>query len=126
MTKPKEYTKEEVRKLFLRYCANILEYWHKCDRAPSTREKMEGLLFSVLAAIDGSAMDLPGFMLVPFPDVADKDYCIKEGQNWFPYTDQKKVKCDIAGSLHDQYAKLMKAEPGQLEEQPTGDTHEKV
>ena len=121
--KPKEYTKEEVRQKFLEHCAGILEYWYKCDRAPSTREKMEGLLFSVFAAIDGAAMDLPAFMLVPMPDKTDKDYCIKEGENWFPYTDQGKVKCDIAGSLHDQYAKYMKATPGAMEQEKT---HEEV
>jgi hypothetical protein len=119
--KPKEYTKDEVRKLFLDHCSGILEYWLKSDRAPSTREKMEGFMFSVFAAIDGAAVDLPAFMLVPFPCKEDKAFSVENGENWFPYTDQKKVNCDIAGSLHDQWGKYMKAEPGQTE-----DTHEKV
>lgn len=50
----KEITREEAKYLFLRDVANMVTFWENNKDCPSTRGELEGLLFSVLAAIDGT------------------------------------------------------------------------
>lgn len=56
-------TVEEARAEFLKHVANMADYWLKTSGATTCREKLNGLAFSILAAIDGSAAALPGFEL---------------------------------------------------------------
>lgn len=91
MTEPREYTPEEVRSLFLDHVRDLIDY---CDRAnPSKREALEVLAHSILCAIDGGSLDLPSFELKPSPHPDDKEFCVSEGENWFP------DGVDIAGLL---------------------------
>ena len=102
MEKPREYTPEEVRTKFIKHIKGLIKYW---DSLPdkSCKEKMEGLAFSILSTIDGSSIDLPGFILAPYPAKEDKDYHKKNGENYFAYNNPNKIKCDIAGSLHENF-----------------------
>lgn len=94
-SKPREYTKDEVKEKLIKHLCGVLEYWYNEIETNDTRDKMEGLLFSILSTLDGSSMDIPGFKLIPSIDPTDKDFHIKMGENW--YND----KDDIGGYLHE-------------------------
>jgi len=116
MSKPRCYTPEEIREMFLSQCASMVDYWLNESREPSTRGKMEGLLHSVFAALDGCTMGLPGFIVAPCPHESDKEYHKDQGENWFPQNDSAKIKGDIGGDLHHTWAKYGKRKPGEADE----------
>ncbi len=95
-----ELTATEIRDLFLTTIIEYVEDWGEHSEK-TTREKLSGLAFSILAIIDGEAGDLPAFVLAPDQTTGDKAYRHKRGQNWYP-----EGQCDIAGSLHDEFARL--------------------
>jgi hypothetical protein len=99
----KEYTKEEVREHFLRHVNSLIEYWDRddLDSVKTSRDRLEGLAFSIMVVLDGCAMALPGFIVAPFPHENDKEYAILEGDDYYAFNDEDLVKCDIAGSLHE-------------------------
>lgn len=98
MATPREYTEDEVRQKFLQYIWALIDYWDKLDK--SKRDSLEGLAFSILSTLDGSALELPGFIVSPAPHAEDKDYLAGEGRNWFlPFDGDD--PCDIGGSLHE-------------------------
>lgn len=80
---PRAKTKEEVVEEFLDHIRGMITYWEKEDRRPDVHGKLEGLAFSILVALDGGSMDMPGFDLTPNPHPSDKE-CLKErGENWY-------------------------------------------
>jgi hypothetical protein len=81
---PREYTAEETRDMLLAHIHRMVDYWHKESRVTDTREKLSGLAFSILVALDGDAASLPGFVVSPAPHPTDKDYHREQGENWFP------------------------------------------
>jgi hypothetical protein len=93
------YTTEEVRERFLRYIWETVEYWE--EYGTDTREKLEGLAFSILATLDGSTLAFPPFIVAPFPHPDDKQCHRDAGERWFPET--RAVPTDIAGSLHELF-----------------------
>jgi len=97
MSKPREYTREEIRKMFLDHFTGMIAYWEKETRVESVHDKLHGLAFSILTALDGGAADLPGFKVVPCPHPSDKEYHRQHGENWFP------EDTDIGGSLHEEF-----------------------
>lgn len=107
---PHELTREEISKLFLAHVRSMVSYWDGKlvgNEGPSRRERLEGVAFSILAAIDGCASGLPLFALIPCPHPADKAFQQAEGEDWYP--DLPAVvssAVDISGSLHELlYAK---------------------
>ncbi len=102
MDHPREYTKEEVREIFLNHVRMMVDYW---DNQPnqSCKSRLDGLAFSILTDIDGFSGGCPAFILAPCPHPDDKEYNIDNGENYFPRTDEKLINCDIAGELHDNY-----------------------
>lgn len=97
---PEQYTLEECRQRFLEHVWHMIDFWDKEGRG-DTHHKLEGLAFSILAAIDGSACAVPGFVLAPAPHPLDKLYNIKHGQKYYPKAPT--VECDIAGELHELF-----------------------
>lgn len=96
---PREMTTNECRERFLGHVAATVRYW---DHEPVTcREKLEGLAFSILVAIDGDA-SLPAWILAPFPHEEDKAFNQSEGENWYPENSTDAVTADISGGLHEQ------------------------
>lgn len=91
---PREYTKDEVKEKLIKHLCSVLEYWYNETETNDTRDKMEGLLFTILSTLDGSSVDIPGFKLIPNIHSTDKDFKIKMGENWYG-------KKDIGGSLHE-------------------------
>jgi hypothetical protein len=94
-SKPREYTVKETQEKLIRYLWGVLDYWLYESRATNTRDKMEGLLFTILSTLDGSSADIPGFQLIPYVGTGDKEHHIKFGENW--YNDKE----DIGGYLHE-------------------------
>ncbi|MCZ2076614.1 MAG: hypothetical protein LC130_16655 [Bryobacterales bacterium] len=96
---PRQLTVEEVRDQFLAQVWHTIRYWQKLDNPGGDR--IEGAVFSVLAILDGTAVDLPGFIVAPAPHHSDREYCVERGEDYFPEAPQ--VECDIAGRLHDLF-----------------------
>jgi hypothetical protein len=75
-------TAEELQDDFMAQCRILVHYWDTVKDVPQ-RERLSGLLHSVLVMIDGQsggwecALDL---VCRPHPD--DKAYHIDEGSNW--------------------------------------------
>ncbi len=76
-------TQEESRDAFLRHAATMVRYWLNEESAVTPLEKMNGLVFALLVALDGSAAALPPFDVTPV-----------ENDAGFP-------RENIAGSLHE-------------------------
>ena len=74
-------TAEEVRAEFIAILKTYAAYWASLpDKSPY--ERCDGMAFSMLALLDGSAMGFPAvdISLSPHPD--DKAYCQTNGKNW--------------------------------------------
>lgn len=57
MSEPREYTPEEVRAMFLQHIRTLVTYWERVPQAPTAREKLEGLAFSILVTLEGNPED---------------------------------------------------------------------
>lgn len=100
---PRELTEDEVQRVFLDHVRAMCRYWVQESRATTVKEKVEGVAFSILVALDGGNIGLPGFIVVPSPHPDDKEYRRSRGENWYPENDPGAVKCDIGGSLHEHF-----------------------
>lgn len=101
---PPPYSEDEVRELFLKHVWQMIHYWN--NQQPDRLSALEGLAFTILSTLDGSAMDLPGFLVIPSPHPDDKEDCIAAGDRWFPpYSPGDTTVCDIGGVLHEQFYK---------------------
>ena len=87
--------------MFLDQVRVLVNYWTNSNDG-DVKNKVEGVAFSILSAIDGSG-ELPGFMLAPRPHESDKEYYIENCENYFPTAPD--VDSDIAGSLHEEFYK---------------------
>ena len=94
MKKTRAYTEEETRRMFIEYLWSILGECLTDKRMKTPQHKLEVFMHSTLAMMDGSAINLPGFLVIPNPHPDDKAYHQKHGENYF-----KKV--DIGGCLHE-------------------------
>jgi hypothetical protein len=82
---PRPYTVEEMREMFVDHLRGLTRFWATAeitaDRDP-TLARLEGLLHSVLATLDGCT-SLPAFDLIPAPHESDQSYFLDEGENWW-------------------------------------------
>lgn len=98
-----EYTTKETREQFLQHIANMVGYWERETRAPSSKEKLEGLTHSILCMLDGCSGGMPGFVILPICTEDDREYLQEEGGRWHPVIDFTEVeKYDVGGSLHEE------------------------
>lgn len=95
---PRMYTQDEVRENFLMHIAVMIDYWDGTPNGGSSRSRLEGLAHSILVALDGCSAALPGFVVTPAPHSSDREYCIANGENFYP--EAPIASCDIAGELH--------------------------
>lgn len=86
-------TVEECREELLKYLRNHIEYWLNESRATTDREKLEGLMHTTLATLDGSVGMFPGLKLIPLTNETDKQFYISNNENWWP------DNVDIGGGL---------------------------
>lgn len=98
---PRQMTDDEVRAAFLRHVWTMIDYWAADRRTPDTRDKLAGLAFSILTAIDGFSMALPAFTLAPDPHPDDAAFHAANGVDWYPPGPD--VEHNIAGGLHDAF-----------------------
>lgn len=102
MNEVREYTSDEIAQLFIQYVRETISYWETLPEK-TLYERLEGVAFSILVAIDGDAIALPGFALIPGSNEDDREWLREMGINWYP------ENCDIAGDLHERL--LDKAKP---------------
>src|ERR1051325_5807020 len=95
-----ELTKKQVRDRFLNPVRALVPYWDSIE-TKSSREKLDGLAFSIMSALDGSAMALPRFVVAPAPHPDDKQYHIERGEDYYP--EAPELDSDISGCLHELY-----------------------
>ncbi|MGK0174050.1 MAG: hypothetical protein ACI9AT_000413 [Ulvibacter sp.] len=100
MSKEKEAS--EIKSEFLNHVREIVDEWESYT-TKTCKEKLEGVAFSIVATIDGSSAALPAFILAPAPHEEDKQYCIDNGEDYYPENQDGSVKGDIAGFLHDEF-----------------------
>lgn len=103
----REKTTDEIQAEFVEHVRDSITYW---DSLPNItiREKLNGLAFSILVAIDGEADALPSFILAPRPHPEDKEFHIQKGNNFYPENHllDDEIKCDIAGDLHEIFYRV--------------------
>jgi hypothetical protein len=97
---PKEKTPEQVRQEFLEMIHFNIRYWSSHSLEKSVEDRLKGLAFSILVAIDGNHAGLPAFILAPNPDSTDKSHHIKMNEDYFP-EQITNIRCNISGSLQD-------------------------
>lgn len=98
----KELTKEEVQYEFITYIKELVNYWDSVE-TKSSKEKLNGLAFSILTALDGESANLPAFIVAPEPHKDDKTFREKQGKNYYPENQSDSVKCNISGNLHSSF-----------------------
>lgn len=95
----REYSRDECRVMLLNHIGGLMDYWARESRAPTSKEKLGGLVFSFLVLLDGGSGEMPGFELVPCPCSEDRAYLASQGENWWP-----EGGLDIGGSLHEEWS----------------------
>ena len=95
------YTVDEVRAKLLRHVKGMLRYW--LDESGTTEDRMEGLVFSTLATLDGEAGDMPPFLVIAKSCEDDKAYHVERGENYYP---DPVVGMSVSGSLHEEWSRL--------------------
>jgi hypothetical protein len=76
-----QYTKEEMREMFLEQARALAFYWSRQNGHPI--DLIEGAMFSLLNVFDGMSGGFPcaiDLVLRPHPD--DKEFHISEGEKW--------------------------------------------
>jgi hypothetical protein len=97
-----ELTDDEARTLFLEHMWDLIDFWEQHAPDHTRRALLEGLMHSVLATLDGCAMDLPGYAVIPCPHPDDKAYREAEGSDWYA-PQPSDLAGDIAGGLHELF-----------------------
>lgn len=108
----RKYTIDEMKYMFIKQCLIISKYWARLDVKDSELRGMtldeyrtDGVVFSILAMLDGSSVDIPGFAICPFPHEDDEEYHKQINENWYPKIkstdDEDGSNCDFAGGLHE-------------------------
>lgn len=111
----KQLTHDEARHLLIAHLVNLKDFWLRESRAPTAKEKMEGLLWSILVTLDGNSGGSPGFflvpkrkgnddavpgyLLIPVGTEEDKQYHIDQGGDYYAIPPKSVEDYDIGGSL---------------------------
>lgn len=88
-------TRDEAREELILHFWSLVEYWEKESRQPNPREKLEGLLHSILVTLDGGSGMMPGFSVSAMVPPADIKYHKENDSKYFPPDE------DLAGGLHE-------------------------
>lgn len=99
----REKTDTEVRNEFISSVKSLVDYWNNVSDK-NTKEKLEGLAFSILSMLDG-VTGMPRFIVAPDPSPEDKGYYIDNNKNYYSENYESNVKCDISGCLHELFCK---------------------
>lgn len=94
---PRAYTPEELRGRVLDHIRLMVEYWATLPGL-DTHSRCDGVAFSILTMIDGSA-DQPPMALVAIASDDDKQYSVEKGENWVEHGTV--INDDVM--LHEEY-----------------------
>lgn len=94
---PRAYTPEELRGRVLDHIRLMVEYWATLPGL-DTHSRCDGVAFSILTMIDGSA-DQPPMALVALSSDEDKQYYVEKGENWVKHGTV--INDDVM--LHEEY-----------------------
>lgn len=98
------YTVEECQALFLEKVREATVYWRDLYRKGEVlgESAISGVAHSILSTIGGCSIDIPGFLLVPFPHPDDHDYVVSMGERPWPSVDPAIADklVDIGESIH--------------------------
>ena len=75
-------SKDAAKDIFMHSIKNSINYWSKLDDR-NTKEKLEGLAFSILNIFDGTSSDMPALDIVLRPHEDDKKFREEEGDDYF-------------------------------------------
>ena len=106
-----EMTPEQVRNVFLNEIKNIRDHWLVTEKPYpvetsdliipyDNKDRMNGLIHSILAVIDGESAYMPQFGLFTNPHPDDANFNRKRGKDWYP------MDCNISGNLHNGWSKV--------------------
>ena len=98
----REMTRAEVQDEFLNCIRLLAVYWSTMEnvRGLATEDVIDGIVFSILAILDGEHGTLPAFRVIPNPHPNDKAFAKGLHENWFP---APSIDYDIAGDLHERW-----------------------
>ena len=100
MSKPRAKTADECRDEFLGFLSVMVEHCLNEKRAPTARDKLNLLVFSILNVFDGTSGGCMAFDLVSSAHPDDEQFHKDEGKNWTP------IGVNIAnGALHDLWVR---------------------
>lgn len=98
-----EKTTEEIRDEFLAHLAGLVRYWDRVDG--TSREKLNGLAFSILTTLDGCCDGMPAFIVAPCPHPDDKAFHEADGDDWYPENEERTLRGEITNGvmLHEMW-----------------------
>lgn len=77
----KAQSPDDLRDRFLNELRGLVAYWDGLPNLTS-KQKLDGLAFSVLGLLDGCTPDFPAVDLVMRPHPDDKAYSQERGEDW--------------------------------------------
>ncbi|MFE4571359.1 hypothetical protein [Paenibacillus chitinolyticus] len=104
----REKVADEIVAELIEHIRGQICLWESMDI--SSLDKLNGLAFSILVALDGDADGVPGFIVAPRPHPDDKQFNKDRGINYYPENHQldEEIKADIGGILHEHLYKVRK------------------
>jgi len=124
----RQYTPKEIERQFIEHVSGLVDHWSQTDfsSAPSlvarsgneATARCDGLAFSILAALDGSSMGVPAFVVAPTTHETDQSFNVRHGENWYPSNHDVEINADIGGGLHDAYSQFRRQKHSQERNAP--------
>ncbi|MCQ4085873.1 hypothetical protein [Saccharibacillus sp. JS10] len=104
----REKVSDEIVAELIEHIRGAICTWEMTDK--TSLEKLNGLAFSILVALDGDADGIPQFIVAPRPHHEDKQFNIERGFNYYPENHllDEKLRCDIGGNLHEHFFHVRK------------------
>lgn len=94
--------------MFIEHLWSMIDYWDTVDTLdghPKTqRDRLSGLVHSILATIDGEDGWMPAFLLIPAPHEDDREWNKARDDKWWPEPRIENI-CDLGGPLNDMLYK---------------------
>lgn len=113
MPEARAKTEDEARAEFLGVIRQLVLYW-ATHGVGGTRERLNGLAFSILNIFDGTSSGLPAIDLVLRPHPNDEAFCRDEGENW--YQNGQVINSNVM--LHDEWMSDQEPTAAQKEREP--------
>jgi len=106
----KAYTKNEVKQKLLEHIKFLVDDWGSEFMTEKTiPERLNGLVHSILVAIDGESGSLPKFLLIADPHEEDKAFHVAKGNDYYVPRSEwwgDPASQNISGWLHDEFAAM--------------------